>query len=156
MFTFRFRVSATAVDSRDQDKFLSLELSLRLPQTLFSLLGSIPTTDTNPSLGTILSKPQKDVDFRLCGCSTTTIFQIGVDEMRALLLDAYNILLPTVSTLVPLQIRVSQQSTLFSTPKLIDKTGSVSSLTLKLDHARFVVPSRGFMTFAGSLNFLDF
>ena len=156
MFTFRFRVSAAAVDSRDQDKFLSLELSLRLPQTLFSLLGSIPTTDTNPSLGTILSKPQKDVDFRLCGCSTTTIFQIGVDEMRALLFDARNVFTSRVSTPMSPQIQIFQPSTLFPTINTIDRAGSVSSLIPKINHVCSVIPSGRFIPFAGPLNFLDF
>ena len=64
-FTLRSVVSAASIDSRAPDKVLSLEFSLRLPETLSSSLGSTSTTDSNLSLGMAPSKAEEDIGFRL-------------------------------------------------------------------------------------------
>ena len=81
-FTLRSVVSAASIDSRAPDKVLSLEFSLRLPETLSSSLGSTSTTDSNLSLGMAPSKAEEDIDLRLGGCSVSIISQTGVDKMR--------------------------------------------------------------------------
>ena len=81
-FTLRSVVSAASIDSRAPDKVLSLEFSLRLPETLSSSLGSTSTTDSNLSLGMAPSKADEDIDLRLGGCSVSIISQTGVDKMR--------------------------------------------------------------------------
>ena len=78
-FTLRSVVSAASIDSRAPDKVLSLEFSLRLPETLSSSLGSTLTTDTNLSLGTAPSKAEEDIGFRLGGSLVSIISQTGVD-----------------------------------------------------------------------------
>lgn len=76
-------------------------MSLREPHFISSPLDSTFTTDTSPSLGIPPSKPEENIGFRLGDCSDSIIYQIVVDEMRALIFDAYNVLLPQVSTPMP-------------------------------------------------------
>ena len=82
---------------------------------------------------------------------------MGFDEMRALLLDVRNVLSLIFFTSMSPKIRIFQSSILFPTSKPIDRIGSTSFITTKIDHIRFVIPSGGWgsMTLAGSLYTLN-
>ena len=111
-FTLRFAVSTVTVDIRALASSLSLEFSLRLPQSLSTSTSNyvaVIKTPTAPALIMTPPKPIEDLSFKLRKFSDDILFEMGLDEIQKHLIDARDTLYsstPTLSIFV-------QPSTLF-------------------------------------------
>ena len=96
-FTFRSVVSAIAVDARTLDKIVSIEFSLRQPQTFVSLSCSteLPVTAiVDTSTIAKPSDPESNIRFQLGNYTDDMLDELGVDNMRLLIAKAGNLSIP--------------------------------------------------------------
>ena len=122
MFTFRSNIFATTVDIRAPNKYLNLEISLRLPQflsqcTLVSTAIASPVK-LPPPLTSKLPQTVEALRFTLGNLSNDIVSGMTPDELRNLVITAREtISVPSVN--------------LFSTPTSISSVAHESSVTPK-------------------------
>ena len=152
-FTFRSNVSAKTVDCRVPKKSLTLEFSLRLPQSLSSTtLTTVvipPPVTTSPSVQTYF-QPVVDLAFTLDNLSDDILSDTEPNQLRKLVINVRDTITSAIST----PILSIAPSNLVSTPKSLFPQALPSSPTPKMNRVHSIALSGGVMTFTGTFNFL--
>ena len=153
-FTVRSVSYAATVDIHSPTLSLSHEFSLRLPQSLrTSVCSSTILLDVPTDILVVKNPPcpVENLSFKLGNFSDDILSEMGVDQMRILLMDSRDAL-SSATTSFTVSV---QPTTLFSTTPFLSSVTPISFLTPKMDRVRSVDSSTRVMTFTGPLNFLD-
>ena len=143
--TSRSLVSTPIKYNRALDESLSIELSLRLPQTLVSLLPS-----TGQPLAATVNTPAKlvtTIGFHLDNYIDNILDEIGEDIIQNFLTDA--------KTNFPVRSSVDLPSNLISMPTSASEIRIAPSLTPKIDCVHSIASTSDTKTFMGSIDFMD-
>ena len=123
---FRSDISAATVDYRAPGRFLTLEFSLRLPQSLSNPNLMITVTS---SLIKASSQPIVDLEFALCNISDNILADTEPEQMCNLPITARDTIVPASST----SSLLVASSNLFTTPRSLPPVTLPSLTHTKID-----------------------